>query len=156
MKEFIFILACVFCIFQCEDQTITETRILQFHEIEAPEEVSVSSESFEIILKNTCYDGGCGIDYLHCYESFSWVTDRKNNYLELTPQASHSYQPGDAVCGALGHLGTETYQVQGPFEIGSFHIIVHQRNYFQTRHYPAFHYPTFQKTTLEKVVKIVE
>ena len=67
--------------------TITETRMLLFDEIEAPEEVSVSSKNFEIILKNTCYDDGCGIDYLHCYEFFSWVTDRKNNKLELTPQA---------------------------------------------------------------------
>ncbi len=138
MKEFIFILACVFCIFQCEDQTITETRILQFHEIEAPEEVSVSSESFEITLKNICDDDGC--EYIHCYESFSWVTDRKNNYLELTPQALHSYQPGDAVCGGFWGIEAKTYQVQGPFEIGSFHIIVHEPN----------------DTTLEKVVKIVE
>ncbi len=133
--------------------------MLQFDEIEAPEEVSVSSESFEIILKNICDDDdeNCHISSLACEEYLSWVTDRKNNQLELTPQGSTTIQPGDDVCQLLGmSLEAITYQVQGPFEIGSFHIIVHQRNYFQTRHYPAFHYPTFQKTTLEKMVKIVE
>ncbi len=161
MKEFIFILACVFCIFQCEDQTITETRtetetgtdtitetrILQFHEIEAPEEVSVSSKSFEITLKNTCdvqddhahHDEHCHIDSIYCDESFSWGAGRKNNYLQLTPEALHSYEPGDVHCSSLGApLKAISYQVQGPFEIGSFHIIVRGSQ------------------TLEKVVKIVE
>ncbi len=134
--------------------------MLQFDEIEAPEEVSVSSESFEIILKNICDDDdeNCYIGHLACEEYLSWVTDRKNNQLELTPQGSYSYQRGNIYqCLQLGmSLEAITYQIKGPFEIGSFRIIVHQRNYFQTRHYPAFHYPTFQKTTLEKVVKIVE
>ncbi len=143
MKEFIFILACVFCIFRCEDQTITETRIIQFDEIEAPEEVPVSSESFEITLKNICDDEeeDCYIGHLACEEYLSWVTDRKNNKLELTPQGSTTIQPGDDVCQLLGmSLEAITHQVQGPFEIGSFHIIVHEPN----------------DTTLEKVVKIVE
>ncbi len=134
--------------------------MLQFDEIEAPEEVPVSSESFEITLKNICDDDdeNCYIGHLDCEEYLSWVTDRKNNQLELTPQGSYSYQRGNIYqCLQLGmSLEAITYQIKGPFEIGSFHIIVHQRNYFQTRHYPAFHYPTFQKTTLEKVVKIVE
>ncbi len=143
MKEFIFILACVFCIFQCEnDETITETRILQFDEIEAPEEVLVSSEVFEIILKNICDDDeeDCHISSLGCKEYLSWVTDRKNNKLELTPQGSYSYQRGNIYrCLAEGiSLEAITYQVQGPFEIGDFRIIVRGSQ------------------TLEKVVKIVE
>ncbi len=124
--------------------------MLLFHEIEAPEEVPVSSKSFEIILKNTCdvqddhahHDEHCHIDSIYCDESFSWGpwgAIRKNNNLQLTPEALHSYEPGDVHCSSLGApLKAISYQVQGPFEIGDFRIIVRGSQ------------------ALEKVVKIVE
>ena len=123
-------------------EPVTKTRTLRIHEIEAPETVPVSDESFMITLKNTCEnnDNCHNEDYIHCYEKFLWVSNKEGNQLYLTPKVSSTLSLGEAVCEALQYFSSKTYQIQGPFQIGNFRIVVHQPD----------------NTTLEKVVKIVE